>query len=309
MLGSIACYDLDFMRRDYMELALFLSIVILYKRSSTKVWLATGNIIAIIAILLHEATFFFTIPILVLITNINIKNIIKSTACWLPSIAAFCICCVYKGNAEMTTPIINAVSSHFPYLIEEQIPWPFVYVDADSIDVMKTHLGINFLHVLHTVPIPAFIITFLIWIMIFYLSIGFPTCFSKTVFGKSAQNSLANIIFFQFIALLPMFTILSCDISRVSVYWIISSFIVFFIIPESQTGSMFKPFWVKTTSHITARMLTIAPPSKTILTFLFLFIGIPAIHRTFSEIFQHSPFYISLDTVQSLFNHLISLLS
>lgn len=46
-LGSISVYGIDFMRRDYMELALMLAILTLHRKMRFTPWLIAGNAIAI----------------------------------------------------------------------------------------------------------------------------------------------------------------------------------------------------------------------------------------------------------------------
>ena len=57
---------------------------------------------------------------------------------------------------------------------------------------------------------------------------------TKLDYERIDNNWLITILLIQFISLLPMFTVLSCDLGRIIIYWSISSFGIFSIIDKSR---------------------------------------------------------------------------
>lgn len=275
-LGSISVYGIDFMRRDYMELALMLAILTLHRKMRFTPWLIAGNAIAIFALLLHEATFFFMIPILVLITNLRTRNILKASAAWLPAIAVFLICCLFKGNTDQQQSIIDAVNYHFPGLLdEENIPWALQFIGMDSSKVFKLHIDYNITAIPHRLPIPTLAFTLSLICYVFYMAIAMPLAFARKAIASETRNVLARILIIQLICLLPMFLLLSCDFSRICVYWVISSYIVYLSLPHDQIDCMFRPRYNRIINRICHWMFRILPPKKLVITILFLIIGHP----------------------------------
>lgn len=288
-LESISVYGIDFMRRDYMELALMLAILTLHRKMRFTPWLIAGNAIAIFALLLHEATFFFMIPALVLITNLRTGNILKATAAWLPAIAVFLICCLFKGTPEQQQPIIDAINYHFPGLLnEENIPWALQFIGMDSSKVFKLHIEYNITAMPHRLPIPAFAFTLFLICYVFYMAIAMPLAFARKTIAPNTRNALARILIIQLICLLPMFLLLSCDISRICVYWVISSYIVYLSLPHDQIDLMFRPRYNQIIDRTCGWLFRIFPSKRLVITILFLIIGIPMVHRSLHIIWEIS---------------------
>lgn len=291
-LGALAFYPADFMRRDYIELTLLLAILSLHHRMPLTAWIAVGNIIAIFGILLHEATFFFTVPALIMVTNIDVKNIFKSALAWLPAIATFLICCIFKGNAEMLDPIVSAVNTHYPGMIQaNKVPEALLFIKANSSNVMSMHIDYNFTGFPHRIPIPTAAFTLFLICYIFYMAIAMPVAFARVKPETPTINRLGRIMIFQFICLIPMFSVLSCDMSRVAVYWIISSYLIFLSLSAEESDSLFKSWFYTPCDFIAGRMLKILPPSRLLVTALFLFIGVPDVGRSVHSIIKFSPAY------------------
>ena len=308
-LGSISTYSIDFMRRDYIELALMLAILTLHRKMRLAPWLIAGNGIAIFALLLHEATFFFMIPALVLITNLKTDNIVKATAAWLPSIAVFMACCLFKGTPEQQQPIIDAIHHHFPGLLEDgNIPWLLQFIGMDSATAFKLHIDYNITSIAHRLPIPAFAFTMFLICYIFYMAIAMPLAFAHKPLGITTGNRLARILIIQLTCLLPMFLLLSCDFSRICVYWVISSYIVYLSLSHEQIDTMFRPRYNRIIDRISNRLFRILPLNKLIITIMFLIIGIPIIKRAVHSIWAFSYLNKFIQSILNIDNY-ISLLS
>ncbi len=76
--------------------------------------------------------------------------------------------------------------------------------------------------------IPAFPITLICFGMIYYLVTRLNTVDLKwNKLRKLDRILLSNIMLIQFFCLIPMFTVLSCDMPRVILYWIISTLLLY----------------------------------------------------------------------------------
>lgn len=288
MLGSVGTLGLDSMRRDYMELALMLLMVVSFRRLSFKPWLVVGNLIGIFAILLHEATFFFMVPAAIALSYAINRKFWLSIAQWLPCLAIFIICCLCKGSSEMQTAVIESVHAHFPGLISgDEIPWSLHFIGADTHEVLKMHVALNIIS-LSDYMIPAAVVTLLLVVYLYYMSMAMPTAFASRAVNFGEFRSLSAIMIFQFIALLPMFTLLSCDIGRVAVYWTVSSYIIWLAIDNDTTERMFPESYSRVCGRLSDNMLRYLKPTKWFTTLLFLMVGFPLVGRTERFIFHAS---------------------
>lgn len=129
MLGAAAVYDLAGLRRDPF---LFLLLILLFhsynKFKSIWVWILIGNIICSLALLCHEAFFFYSIPILCLITRVKLHSWFKSILYWSPSITIFLIACINRGNPEELIAIWQYAQPAYMDGHQTQIPYLLTFI-------------------------------------------------------------------------------------------------------------------------------------------------------------------------------------
>ncbi len=308
MLGSIFMTSINDMRRDFIEMAIFIGIIVSYKRLKTGSWIVLGNICAIFAILLHEATFLFMVPVFVLMTNIRLNNPVKSISSWLPSIAAFIGCCLYKGTPEMLPAMCAHIREYAPEaLANGDVPPLLQFVGKDTSSVIALHIGYNFTDPLSRYfPIPVLFVTLFYLIYIPFITVCMIKVFNRDGLSEGRQNTLVSLILFQFVMLLPMFTVLSCDLLRVAMYWMMSSVILWLWLSDKEINAMFMPGFNKFSAKVSAKCFDRRLPGKMVLTLCMLFVGICYYQRTFSEILYRSPGVKVLSfiktIVESIFN-------
>lgn len=291
MLGGVFLTSMNDMRRDYIEMAIFIAMVVSFKRLSTFGWVVLGNIFAIFAILLHEATFFFMVPVCVLMTNIRLDNLVKSVCLWLPSVAAFLICCLYKGTPEMLPAMCDYIRVYAPDAFgSKDVPYLMDFIEIDTQTAFYYHIGRNFLSPLSRyLPIPVLFVTLFYLIYIPFITVCMIKAFNRNGLDAARQNSLVSLILFQFVMLLPMFTVLSCDLLRVAMYWMMSSVIIWLWLSDKEINAMFMPGFNKLSAKVSAKCFDRRLPGKMVLTLCMLFVGICYYQRTFSEILYRSP--------------------
>lgn len=309
VLGSAVIYQFYVMRRDYIELALLAITLLAFNRFTTGKWIIIGNILMMFAIALHEATFFFSIPILIVISNAMYKKKLKSVLYWLPSISMFLACCYFKGNQYMYDGIIERVTAYIPDAFSNEDNLRLLsFIKTDAIDAFRFHVGVNFFYRSYWmgVPIPAFILTFVYYLFIPYITVATLIAFTPSQIKRIDICNLIGVILFQFICLLPMWTILSCDIARVAVYWIISSLLVWAIVPEYLCDEMLLSPLNRSAGFIFSHFFSHIP-NKPTLTIIILFVGIVEVHRsihgTYTYSYFHHLFQVFSSVYQVIINH------
>ncbi len=291
MLGGVLMTYLSDVRRDYIEMALFVVIIASFRRFPTGVWIALGNLVAIFAILLHEATFFFMVPVCVLVANIRLRNILKSVILWLPSVAAFMLCSYYKGTPETLSAICVQIGEYAPEALEDgNTPYLLSFISRDTLSVFKLHIMYNFTQSFSRyLPIPAVVFTLFYLLYMPFMTVCMIKVFSSKGLSASRQRSLVALILFQFVMLLPMFTLLSCDICRVGMYWLMSSVVVWLVLGDEEIRDMFPDRLLAFAEKVSCRSFDRRLPGKLALTLCVLFIGVTAYSRTATGVLYCSP--------------------
>ena len=311
MLGGILIFDLAAWRRDYIEMTLFLAIIYAFKKIRITKWLILSNCISTFGILLHEASFFFMVPVCIFLTNVRLHNMYKSAIVWLPATAAFLACCFYKGNAEMYNILIDTARTSCPEaFVNGEIPNILTFISRDTTDVIWLHIWLNFTQPFYGLPIPVGVITFFYFIYVPYITLAMLKTFSRTMTSNKSLGVLLSLIGFQFVCLLPMFTILSCDLCRVCFYWIMSSLLVWLTIDKREIRVMFIQQYNHLSNWITTKILSLRlSQNKVLLAFCVIFIGVTFYIRQPIPIISSSPAGVITKTVLLAVNKIIIILN
>ena len=301
LVGGFLLYDATIYRRDALMLLMVFYTIYLYRRylsaTTQRVCKLLGMyIIGTITILTHEASFFCFTPFFLLHyyttidTKSTCKRIAKSTLFNLPFLMAMALVCLFNGNMEISQKIWN---SWAPYFISQlgTIPnmgWGVNALSWDTADTFSMHFYINYIKpilwdrefLISTMPqIPNVFVWIIIFAAVYYLCVNVNKI--KLFTYENGENDtqinaiLPQILLIQFIALLHMFTVLSCDMRRVIFYWIFSSFFILSqLIPIRQQLSL--PIITPTSNYLyniftNKRVLR----NKLFYVFTLLVIGIP----------------------------------
>lgn len=285
----------SWIRKDCMMIAGLIFTLIAFqksKRVSSKIlWV---NAITMLMTLNHEAYLFFSVPVLFLIfyarfSEVNdhsslssrIKPLVYSLACLSPSLACALLCFAYKGDYN----IVHAIwRSWIPLIGEQPVGYSVDALGWNTGKTISTHFHKNFLEpVSGSIPIPSIFKWMAIFPIVYYLSVNTLWVFQK----KSNQSEedrtyLSFLVVFQFICLLPMFTVLSCDYLRLMHYWILSSFAVYLLIPKRLFLLAVPQPLLTLTSNANHLMNRIVPPYELSVGALLIFLGL----------YQHANLYI-----------------
>lgn len=256
---SIFLANPDIIRKDFFFILNLIAILYCY-RSPFRAWIKVIiiNSIAIVTILSHEAFFFVCIPLLCLlfIKDKSISNSLffRFAAC-VPMLMAMAIACLFHGTLEQAQAI---QASWGPLMGEGWNPtlskYRYPFMEYENYDgsvgalawstsfAVKYHLNVNF--IAKSLQIPGYIIRPVAIVFLFYFLINYVRLFSSEKISKRT-NVFFYLLFFQFCSLLPMFTVLSCDTTRVCMYFTSSTFAFFLVIPQEKYATLF-PKWYTT---------------------------------------------------------------
>ena len=285
----------SWIRKDCMMLAGLIFTLIAFKKSkrmSSKIlWV---NSITMLMTLNHEAYLFFSVPVIFLIfssqfTDTNnhsllsfrIKPLVYSLVCLSPSLICALICFTYKGDYNM----VNAIwHSWFPLIGEQPVGYSVDALGWNTSKTISAHFYKNFLEPISgSIPIPSIFKWMVIFPIVYYLSVNTLWIFQKNNNqSEEDRNYLSFLVIFQFICLLPMFTVLSCDYLRLMHYWILSSFAVYLLIPRSLFLQAIPQSMLNLTFKFNHLMNRMVPPYEITVGALLLFLGL----------YQHANLYI-----------------
>lgn len=229
MIGTFAINDITSFRRDQLMLLIIFLILYLYKKyitSNKSIYYLFFSITGIFVILTHEASFFCFVPFIFIhqCKKLQIKNILKSTLFILPIVVTMGFCCIFKGNETTANIIWDSYQPYFIKTFGEPLPMSEAInaLSWETLYAVKHHLTMNYL------IFPRIFGWLMTFFATFYLcaNVNRVTLFS---YERKEANTVAltNILIFQFISLLPMFTVLSCDLGRITIYWTLTSFFIY----------------------------------------------------------------------------------
>lgn len=220
-------------------------------------WAILFEILSVGTILIHEASFFYSIPVLGL--SVLGRKAARGTAVVLLSlpVAAFTATCIFKGNEDTAAVIWNrwaevlgGTSGFDPETIGEG-------VEALGWSVGKAaelHLRINF------TPYPIFHIAatiLVLWCVVIVLQNINVVSVSWYPLQRVSKKEIAAFALFQFVCLVPMFSVLSCDWARTLPYWGYSTIMAYHFF--SRTGIVWPGWFITAVDLLFPSRLKLSP--------------------------------------------------
>lgn len=240
---SFTC-DLLWTRRDYWSL---LITFIIYRSYCKYIFEGKLNNLLLFyffsafTLLMHEASFFYSFPILFIIglfVNQNDCNMIrlkKMFITFIPVILIFVFVVTNKGDAKAMEIIWQSWEpcfSEYPMEsgLKPELGDGVFFLDKSAIEAIMLHIRLvwfaRFAPFIPSLPFNLYML-----VVIYYLVSRLNTVDLGLYDLKPVDNVLlSNILIIQFISLLPMFGFLSCDLGRIVPYWVISSLFMYHVI-------------------------------------------------------------------------------
>lgn len=243
-------------RRDMLSLLLTYAIFWSFKnifssKGKKSLWWFIFYSISILQILIHEASFFYTFPIIMLFLFLKHEDTQQSLrqSCttsllqFMPIIIAMAIVCIFKGNQETANIIWNSWNKIFTtFPANDNTTSIGAGVDALSWGAQETfinhlkagYIGTNSPSIMR-IPIVLFNL------LAAYLLVSRINNIDMGIYKNKQMDHvvMSNILLVQFIAMIPMFTFLSCDWGRTIPYWLLSSLFFYHIFKNEKIGSMY----------------------------------------------------------------------
>lgn len=278
ILPLVICYGLNNVaRKDSLQILLLWLILYFFLHiKSQGIKIGISMLITVFLLNLHEASLFFVWPLLsiLILADDSLNKRMKVVGVVTP-IATFLSLAYFKGDVATAQAIHDSWKMFLP---AEWGDVPNTSVEAigwGAKDTFLMHLRLNYFAPDLNYPwLKGWMIRPFIYIFIYYLISNYPLFFRK---GDAVENHrdsiiLSRILLFQFIMLIPMFTILSCDLGRIVCYWTLSSFVFYLIVPQQTLEKLFPGFYCKVSDKIYNFLRKILPPSSVLLAVIMLVI-------------------------------------
>lgn len=253
---GFAC-DLLWTRRDYWALIIayfiFYSYFNLLKTRDLKFYF-TFFFLSALTLLMHEASFFFSFPILLVhciciaISQFRNKKmaIMRMVVIWIPVLILFLLIVSHKGDASIMESIWKSWDPCFQTYPMKSGIYPKMgigveFLSITSFDAIWLHIKLVWLSAFAP-NVPSLPFNIYMIVCVYYLVTRLNMVDLKFYSLKNVDSVLlSNVLIIQFICLFPMFGFLSCDLGRVMPYWTISSFLLYHVLKQECEGAFAVP--------------------------------------------------------------------
>lgn len=286
MAFAILIANMTAYRRDFLLLLLaYLIFYLLINYVTRHRYWSLGLSIATtcLAVLLYEPSFFFIVPLSIFLFYRYDSHVCNRSRRILNTLLTFslplltmALTCIYKGNRPQADAIWQSWSPLFDYLGIQQPVLPdalgFLAWSQSIDEVTRFHLSINYgIGQGYTIGFNYLLISgsLLFFLGMYFIQLTTPHRDST----HRVSTQLSSLYIFQFICLLPMFTILSCDFCRTIIYVIFTSFFLEYLFKVNNL-SVSIPYIDKFSNFVTSLLNPITPSWRLVL-YLAIILFIP----------------------------------
>ena len=232
-----------FGRRDLLSLLITFFIFLLYRKTRNKkrcIYLMAFYVLGIIQLLIHEASFFYTFPIILLDTYMQNsdfcsfkRNVKICIIRFSPILVTMLLVSIFHGDQDISNRIWTSwkvVFNAYPDGTDNGIVGSGLqYLNSGLVPAAKYHLSVAYKGGLN----PAYwrsLFVFLNFLSIYYLFTRINSV-NMGIFSSHETDNvfLSNTFVIQFICMIPMFTILSCDWGRTIPYLGMTSLFYYYL--------------------------------------------------------------------------------
>ncbi|MDR2474363.1 MAG: hypothetical protein LBD45_00760 [Bacteroidales bacterium] len=321
-LGGPIIHDF-FIRKDILLALLFILMLRFSLKKQPFIYPVLVNLLLIFSMLAHETVAFYAFPVLGLIylhrykylfndhgANDNrslwrdIKSGLITCLILLPAIAVFFSVIYFHGDDRIALSIWNSWES-VPFPVHEsRFDIPPAAIDALSW-TLETGKSLTIYYLLKVRNIG--VMGGIAWIVILAAVYVVMTNIHKmnfTLLGRKPTmmfnvSLLSSLLFMQFIALLPLFVI-ATDYGRWIFLWVISSCIIFLVVPEKELSAII-PKWITSASALISRFLNVlVTSSRGVTTLICIMIGFPYYKWNFLESAATNAFVTVLEFISTI---------
>lgn len=290
-----------FIRKDYLLYALLIGCLYILRNASDSI---NKRIFAFLlltfGLFIHEAFIFFGFPIYALLL-FSLKNhrYTNYTLIVLP-IIIFLVLCKFKGSTDTAISIVNSWNNVLP-------DSPLIYTKYNSIGALGWETISTFIYHIKLNTSPGGWGLIFIPLVIFAAYYMFTNCFlvfnQHSKIDKNTNRLCVSLLYsISIVCLLPMFTVLSCDLGRVFQYSAVATFAAFLILPNNMIIDIFPKWYRHYIEYFNYNFNRFLPPSKGLLLVLLFLLGMVPFHFSLQRYWDHT---ILGELFKSLFTFLL----
>lgn len=275
-MGFVMCI----IRKDFMQELMLIGMLAMlghdrYAKGRVVLWVATA--VCIIELLIHEAFVFWGIPIIVMLiytsTTARWDKIVSITVI----VSTFITMCWFKGSPGIASDIIQSWQPYFPDL-QEQTSSSIGAIGWDTMWTFRFHCMTNFCSpTIGWLRLPLQLAAFICYT---YMVCNFVYTFSPPGHQRELMRGrLTAVYMLTATCMIPMFTVLSVDYSRLYQYLCVTSFATVLLIPGARLDRGL-PGWLKRfTTCLNNTVDSYFTPSKGLMVALLFLSDINGIHQ------------------------------
>lgn len=233
--------------KDWLNLLITGLIFMCYRNArvrpgeAARWWLALYAL-SMIQLLMHEAAFFYTFPVLMLLDLVRtpgwqqsaIKEISMVMVRFTPVILTMACVTFCKGDPEIARQVWTSWSdamTDYP-LGTGEVGSGIAALGWETVDTFLKHFRLNWMKLFYG-SIPSLPFTLLSFVMCYYLVTRFNTADLRLNRLRPVDGvKMSNFVTLQLLFLSPMFICISCDYGRLFPYWVISSLMAYHFLRE-----------------------------------------------------------------------------
>lgn len=280
-------------RKDYLIFLIVSGIlyVLFNNRFRAQVRLFIALFLYCLGIQIHECIFFMIAPFLILYFvrkdgnwNINFKSCFLS----LFVIGFMAMISLHKGSVESAQVIHDTWAAYFGDEFGKKPSGTIMSLGWTTAYAINMHLDINFFNHADKI-LPGWLIFLLLLVSMIYImpNITLPRSEDSQELMYNKRKLFLFLLIFQMVVLLPMFIFLSCDVFRITTYWLISTFLLYAFVPKEILSKLIPSELDSFLSFVMNNVFYTGSHKMAMI--MLLFVGIPAIGYDFNWAIWNSP--------------------
>lgn len=292
IFSAVMCGFVTFMiRKDFILYVMEIGIFSLIRNPAPALWRRfLAFLLAAAALLLHEGFIFWGIPVFALVLLTDRRHLYVNLLMIAALLSVFGILCMFKGNSEISRVIIDSWNSLLPdaSISCHKMSNSITALSWETKETILMHLRLN-------TGSSSGGFGLLYWMFMYLLIYYFITFFfnafrpSYDNFGKKEQTLISSIFLILTVCMLPMFIGFSCDYGRLFQHITITTFAAFFTFDERLMKTMIPNYIQNKTSAINNELARNVVPTKGLLLFLLLIIGVSPARFDVPQSIMESP--------------------
>lgn len=247
-------------RRDYIALLLtwyIFDAYFKYIQSKHAKHLLCFVLLSAFTLLMHEASFFFTFPILFLYHLTASKaSFWRKCLLFAPAGAIMLLVSLYKGGANVATQIWESwlpTLQAYPLTGDISIGWAVEFLQKQLWETLLFHINITWSNSFGS-PLLSIIGNLYIFVAAYFLVTRINTINLGWYPLKQVNTTaLSTIVLIQACCVSPLFGLLSCDLGRTIPYWLITS-LMFYILYQQHTSAQSRSILWAGVDHLSVRI-------------------------------------------------------